>query len=101
MILELAVLNVIPGKTEEFESNFALAQEIIAGQPGYLGHQLQQNLANSNQYLLMVQWKKLEDHTIGFRESSAYREWKNLLHPFYSPFPVVEHYVLKYGDRLC
>jgi hypothetical protein len=34
----------------------------------------------------------LEHHTEGFRKSTQYLEWKQLLHHFYDPFPVVEHY---------
>ncbi|WP_281238606.1 hypothetical protein [Flavobacterium praedii] len=34
----------------------------------------------------------MENHTIGFRESEAYLEWKKLLHHYYNPFPIVEHY---------
>jgi hypothetical protein len=34
----------------------------------------------------------LEHHTEGFRQSTQYLEWKQLLHHFYDPFPVVEHY---------
>ena len=33
-------------------------------------------------------------HTIGFRQSQQYQEWKQLLHHFYEPFPTVEHYEL-------
>jgi hypothetical protein len=36
----------------------------------------------------------LEDHTVGFRESPGYQEWKALLHHFYDPFPTVEHFEL-------
>jgi heme-degrading monooxygenase HmoA len=97
MILELAILNVIPEKTAEFEARFILAQKIISSAKGYLGHQLQQNIEVSHRYVLMVHWEKLEDHTVGFRESLAYQDWKKLLHHYYSPFPVVEHYLLKNG----
>jgi heme-degrading monooxygenase HmoA len=41
---------------------------------------------------LLVRWRRLEDHTEGFRGSRAYQRWKALLHPFYEPFPEVEHY---------
>jgi len=100
MILELAILNVIPEKTAEFEASFKKAQEIISSLNGYLGHQLRQCLEVPNRYMLLVQWEKLEDHTIGFRQSPAYQEWKKLLHHYYSPFPVVEHYMLKYDHML-
>jgi heme-degrading monooxygenase HmoA len=43
-------------------------------------------------YLLLVNWATLEDHTIGFRESAQYQEWRHLLHHFYDPFPDVAHY---------
>ena len=98
MILELAVLNVIPERRADFESSFEIAQEIISAADGYLGHQLQQCLENPNRYILLVRWSKLEDHTIGFRKSSSYLKWKNLLHHYYDPFPVVEHYSLKFEN---
>jgi heme-degrading monooxygenase HmoA len=98
MILELAILNVIPEKTAEFEASFEAAQEIISSMKGYLGHQLQQNLEVPNRYVFMVQWERLEDHTVGFRESPAYQDWKKRLHHYYSPFPVVEHYILKFEN---
>jgi heme-degrading monooxygenase HmoA len=96
MILEVAILDVIPDKTAEFEANFQKAQEIISSMNGWLGHQLQQCLELPNRYILLVRWQTVEDHIIGFRESKAYEEWKKLLHHFYSPFPVVEHYSMKY-----
>jgi len=43
-------------------------------------------------YLLLVKWQTIEDHTVGFRQSSKYQEWKKQLHHFYDPFPVVEHF---------
>ena len=96
MILEVAILNVIPERMTDFEVVFKSAQKIIASMHGYLGHQLHQNLEVPNQYLLLVKWEKLEDHTNGFRKSAEYQEWKKLLHHFYSPFPNVVYYSLKY-----
>lgn len=92
MILEVAILNVKPGQSQSFEKAFQQAQSIIATMPGYLSHELQKCLEVENQYLLLVSWQTLADHTIGFRQSAEYQEWKSLLHHFYDPFPVVEHY---------
>jgi heme-degrading monooxygenase HmoA len=92
MVLEVAVLNVRAGRSDEFEQAFAKAQTIIASMPGYVSHQLQRCLEVSDRYLLLVNWQRLEDHTIGFRQSSEYLEWKRLLHHLYEPFPTVEHY---------
>ena len=92
MILEVAVLDVVPGRECEFQRSFERAQGIIASMNGYLSHELKRCIEKPSRYLLLVRWMTLEDHTTGFRESEQYQEWKRLLHHFYDPFPEVEHY---------
>ena len=92
MILEVAILNIIPGQEDEFINAFSKAQGIISKMAGYISHQLKACIENSSRYILLVEWKTLTDHTEGFRQSKEYQEWKRLLHHFYDPFPVVEHY---------
>ena len=60
--------------------------------PGYIAHELRLCVENRSRYLLLVQWQTIEDHTVGFRGSPEYQEWKALLHHFYDPFPIVEYY---------
>jgi heme-degrading monooxygenase HmoA len=92
MILEVAILDVRLGLEHEFEQAFESAQKIIASMPGYISHQLKGCLEVPNRYLLLVNWETLEDHTVGFRESEEYQQWRAMLHHFYDPFPTVEHY---------
>ena len=92
MILEAAFLQVKAGQVLEFEAAFRTASPLIAVQKGYLGHNLERCLEQSGKYLLLVEWASLEDHTQGFRGSQEYLEWKALLHHFYDPFPLVEHF---------
>ena len=92
MILEVATLDLKPGQEEAFETAFRQASSIIAGMPGYVSHQLQRCIEHRSRYLLLVNWQTLEDHTVGFRGSPGYQEWKALLHHFYDPFPTVEHF---------
>jgi heme-degrading monooxygenase HmoA len=91
MILESAQLNVKPGQEAAFEAAFGEAKAIIASMPGFLGLELQRCIEVRNRYLLLVKWRALEDHTVGFRDSPQYLKWKALLHHFYDPFPTVEH----------
>ncbi|HEV2529565.1 MAG TPA: antibiotic biosynthesis monooxygenase [Thermomicrobiales bacterium] len=95
MILEAALLD-LRDDTEEtavaFEAAFRRAAPLIAASPGYQSLTLQRRIDAPGRYLLLVGWDTLEDHTIGFRQSPAYQEWKALLHHFYDPFPVVEHF---------
>lgn len=92
MILEVAILNIIPGQRDSFEAAFQQASAIIASMPGYIAHEVRHCIEAPDRYILLVQWQTLEDHTVCFRGSPQYQEWKRLLHHFYEPFPTVEHY---------
>lgn len=94
MILEVAILNVKEGREKEFERDFLLAGQYISAIKGYIRHSLRKCLKQDNKYILLVDWESLEAHTVGFRKSVQYLEWKKLLHDYYDPFPVVEHYEL-------
>lgn len=92
MITEIALLQVRKGRKEEFIRSFEKAQNIISKMKGYIEHSLEQCFEDDYKFLLLVKWETLEDHTIGFRQSEEYKQWKALLHHFYDPFPVVEHF---------
>jgi 2-hydroxychromene-2-carboxylate isomerase len=92
MVLESAVLDVKEGQSPAFEAAFARARSILAAADGHLWHELRRSVEKPGRYLLLVRWRSIEDHTEGFRGSAQYQEWKRLLHHFYDPFPIVEHY---------
>ena len=92
MILEVAVLDVRTGSEAAYEVAFRQASSIISAMPGYISHELQRCIEVPNRYILLVNWESLEAHTVGFRGSPEYQDWKRLLHHFYDPFPTVEHY---------
>jgi heme-degrading monooxygenase HmoA len=92
MILEHAVLDVLPGEVQRFEAAFADAKAIIASMPGFRSLRLERCIEQRSRYLLLVEWERLEDHTEGFRGSPEFERWRELLHHFYDPFPTVEHY---------
>jgi heme-degrading monooxygenase HmoA len=99
MILEVAVLNVRVGCEAAYEAAFRDASRIIAAMPGYISHALQRCIEVPNRYILLVNWDSLEAHTVGFRRSPGYQDWKRLLHHFYDPFPTVEHYETVLSSR--
>ncbi len=92
MILEVAILNLRRGESPAFERAIAAARLLIAATPGFRGLEVRPCVESASRYLLLVWWDKLEDHTVGFRGSARYQEWRAALHHFYEPFPVVEHY---------
>lgn len=92
MVLEAVILQVKNGFENDFEDAFKKASRIISSMNGYFSHELHRCIEVKGKYLLLVRWKSLEDHTIGFRKSPQYQEWKKLLHHFYDPFPEVDHF---------
>lgn len=92
MILEAVTLNIVEGQSKAFQASFQKALSLISSMKGFISYELHHCLENENRFLLLVNWNTLEDHTIGFRQSNEYQEWKRLLHHFYDPFPQVEHY---------
>lgn len=92
MILEAVFLHIRTGEEAAFEVAFKRASPIIASMRGYQSHELHRCIEAPAKYLLLVRWDTLEDHTVGFRGSGEYQEWKALLHHFYDPFPTVEHF---------
>lgn len=91
-VLEVAILDIKNGQEADFEEAFWEASQIISKMKGYMNHDLQRCTETSNRYILLVNWQSLEDHTQGFRGSEEYQQWRKLLHHFYQPFPVVEHF---------
>lgn len=92
MIVEHAILDVKPGQAEAYEAALREAVPFMAAMPGFIRMEVRPCVEKAGRYLLRVEWETLEAHTLGFRGSENYKNWSALLHPFYSPFPVVEHY---------
>jgi heme-degrading monooxygenase HmoA len=88
MITESAILNVRPGQESELEKG----PSPDYSNAGVRWHGLHRGVETSNRYLLLVSWRALEGHTIAFRKSERYPQWRELLHDFYDPFPTVEHF---------
>ena len=102
MILEVAMLTVHAGQESAFETAMTKAAPVIAGSRGYLGHELRRCVETPGRYVLLVEWDTLEAHTVGFRGSPAFAEWRAILGGFFAEAPMVEHYegVLKWpADR--
>ncbi len=92
MITEIAMLYIKKGNERQFEIDFSTASKYISSINGYINHKILKCLEESHKYVLIVEWKSLEDHTKGFMTSPQYQKWKELLYHYYEPFPIVEHY---------
>lgn len=93
MILEVADIRITPGREAEFEQAVHLGiQTVIAKATGFRGYRVQHGIESPDRYLLLLEWDTLEDHTVGFRGSSAYGEWRSIVSGFFAKAPFVEHF---------
>jgi heme-degrading monooxygenase HmoA len=92
MILELATIEIKQGENMKFEAALEKAKLVIAQSKGFLSIESQNCIEQTNRYILLIQWETLEDHTIGFRESSLFTEWRALIGPYFESAPHVLHY---------
>jgi heme-degrading monooxygenase HmoA len=92
MILEAFIAHIKPGMESDFEVALRDAAPIISSMKGFISIELQHCMEVTGQYLFLIRWETLEDHTVGFRGSPEYQEWRSRLHHFYEPMPTVQHY---------
>ena len=93
MVLEIAQIDVKPGLGAEFEAGVVKAVPLFQRAKGCRGMELQRSIERPNHYRLFVQWETLEHHTVDFRGSADFQEWRKLVgHCFENP-PDVEHTV--------
>jgi heme-degrading monooxygenase HmoA len=95
MILELADIRIHPGQNAAFEEAIARGlTTVIHWAKGCQGYKVNKGIENSERYVLQIFWDTLEDHTVGFRQSSAFTQWRAIVGPFFASPPVVEHFDL-------
>ena len=92
MILEHADIRIDPAKAADFEAAILRgASTVIATAKGFRGFKVNRSQESAGRYILMIYWDTLEDHTVGFRQSPAFTEWRSIVGPFFLQPPVVEH----------
>ena len=95
MILEVAEFRLKPGTQADFDAAIKRGVEtVIAKAKGYRGYQVQKGIDSPDRYLLMIHWDSVENHTVDFRQSPAFQEWRAFVSPYFAAPPVTEHFTL-------
>lgn len=95
MILEHADIRIDPSKSAAFEEAILRGvNTVIAQAKGFKGFQVQRSIESPGRYLLLIQWETLDNHTVDFRGSDAFAQWRAIVGPFFAQPPVVEHFEL-------
>ncbi|ACB36110.1 antibiotic biosynthesis monooxygenase [Leptothrix cholodnii SP-6] len=95
MILEVADIRIQPGRQAEFDAAIQLGlNTVIAKAKGFSGFKVNKGIESPERYVLMIWWATLENHTVDFRQSPAFADWRAIVGPFFAQPPVVEHFEL-------
>jgi heme-degrading monooxygenase HmoA len=95
MILELADIRIAPGQNAAFEEAIERGlRTVISHAKGFAGFKVNRGVESAERYILQIFWDTLEDHTVGFRQSEAFAQWRAIVGPFFASPPVVEHFEL-------
>ncbi len=95
MILELADIRIQPGQQAAFDEAIQRAiSTVISKAKGFQGFKVNKGIESPERYILQIFWDTLENHTVDFRGSPAFTEWRAIVGPFFAVPPVVEHFDL-------
>lgn len=95
MILEIAEIRIRPGEQAAFDEAIQRALATVATRAkGMKGFKVNKGIESPERYVLQIFWDTLEDHTVGFRESPLFGEWRAIIGPFFAQPPLVEHFTL-------
>jgi len=91
MVLEHAVITIKPGVNREFEAALTEARSVVAESHGFVSLELHRGIETPDRYVLLIRWETLEDHTVGFRQSERFTQWRALIGPYFLSPPEVVH----------
>ncbi len=95
MILELADIRIHPGQQAAFDVAIQRGiNEVISKAKGFAGYKVNKGIESPERYILQIFWETLENHTVDFRQSPAFADWRAIVGPFFAGPPTVEHFDL-------
>jgi heme-degrading monooxygenase HmoA len=93
MILEIAFVEILPDKTDEFEVAIKRAvSEVLSTSKGFIDFEMHRGIERNNTYTFHIHWETLEDYTIGFRQSEQFALWRGIIGQYFAQSPLVEHW---------
>ena len=95
MILELADIRIHAGQQAAFDESIQRGVDtIISKAKGFEGYKINRGIESPERYVLQIFWTTLENHTVDFRQSPAFADWRAIVGPFFAQPPAVEHFDL-------
>ena len=92
MVLEVALIDVIPGQEDEFAASYRLGHPLLASSPGCRSVRMTRGIESPSRFVLLVEWDSVEAHDENFRQTERFTKWREFIGPHFAKPPVVEHF---------
>jgi heme-degrading monooxygenase HmoA len=92
MVIEVALIEVLPGQEDDFAAAYARAHHLVATTPGCRSVRMTRGIESPSRFVLLVEWESVEAHEQNFRASERFPEWRAHIGPHFAAPPVVEHF---------
>ena len=93
MVLEVALIDVLAGREEEFAAAYSKGHPLLATTPGCRSVRMTRGVESASRFVLLVEWDSVDAHLDNFRATDRFTQWRGLLGPFFDGAPTVEHFV--------
>jgi heme-degrading monooxygenase HmoA len=92
MVLEVALIDVVPGREDAFAAAYANGHELVASTPGCRSVRMTRGIESPSRFVLLVEWDTVEAHVENFRATERFAAWRALIGPYFAAPPHVEHF---------
>jgi heme-degrading monooxygenase HmoA len=92
LVIQHAILRIRQGVSDGFEAALREAIPLIAQSPGFRGIEVRPACETTGFYLLRVYWDDITCHRDGFHKSDRFQQVRDMLLPFYEPWPDVSYF---------
>ena len=81
MVLEVALIDVVPGQEDEFAAAYLKAREVLLGAEGARSVRMTRGIESASRFVLLVEWDSVEAHEQNFRQTERFTTWRGLIGP--------------------
>jgi heme-degrading monooxygenase HmoA len=92
MVLEVANIDVVPGKEAGFIAAYQGAVTEVSEVEGCRSIRMTRGIESPSRFVLLVEWDSVEAHQQGFRATDRFTRWRAAIGPFFAAPPHVEHF---------
>jgi heme-degrading monooxygenase HmoA len=92
MVLEVALINVVAGREDEFVAAYSKAREVLVSTEGCRSVRMTRGIESPSRFVLLVEWDSVDAHLDNFRATDRFTTWRGLIGPYFDGAPDVEHF---------